>query len=80
MNEKRHVARHRALKGGSIAFGGGARIDCVIRNISETGAALDVESPVGIPDDFTLLVNQEEAKQSCHVAWRSTKRIGVRFG
>ena len=79
MNEKRHVARHRALKGGSIAFGGGARIDCVIRNLSETGAALEVESPIGIPDDFMLFVNQEETKWSCHVAWRSAKKIGVRF-
>jgi hypothetical protein len=79
MGEKRQVQRQRALKGGSIGFGGGARIDCVIRNLSETGAALDVQSPIGIPDDFTLFVNQEETKRSCHVAWRSTNRIGVRF-
>jgi len=79
MNEKRQVARHRALKGGSIAFSGGARIDCVIRNLSETGAALQVESPLGIPNQFTLFVNQEESKWSCHVAWRSANKIGVRF-
>ena len=79
MNEKRHTARHRALKGGSITFSGGAKIDCVIRNLSETGAALEVESPIGIPDDFTLCVNQEETKWNCHVAWRSAKKIGVRF-
>jgi hypothetical protein len=24
-------------------------------------------------------VNQEETKWSCHVAWRSAKKIGVRF-
>jgi hypothetical protein len=79
MNEKRQTARHRALKGGSISFSGGAKIDCVIRNLSETGAALEVESPIGIPDDFMLFVNQEETKWSCHVAWRSAKKIGVRF-
>lgn len=59
MSEKRRAARHRALKGGSIAFSGGARIDCVIRNLSETGAALQVESPLGIPNEFTLFVNQK---------------------
>ena len=79
MSEKRQTARRRALKGGAIAFSGGARIDCVIRNLSETGAALEVESPIGIPDNFMLFVNQEETKWSCHVAWRSAKKIGVRF-
>ena len=55
MDERRDKARHRVLKAGTIEFGGGA-IDCTIRNFSETGAALDVTSPVGIPDHFTLFL------------------------
>ena len=39
--EKRDTDRNRVLKSGAIEFNGGA-IDCVVRNISETGAALDV--------------------------------------
>src|SRR5712675_1363394 len=45
--------RQRVLKAGKIEFSGGA-IDCVIRNISETGAAIEVASPVGIPAEFNL--------------------------
>jgi hypothetical protein len=37
------------LKAGKISFGGGA-IDCTVRNLSETGAALEVTTPVGIPE------------------------------
>ena len=37
----------RILKAGRIEFGFGA-IDCVVRNVSLTGASLEVESPVGI--------------------------------
>ncbi len=58
--------RKRVLKSGTIEFGGGA-IDCVVRNISETGAALDVESPLGIPPTFTLIVPSDLFKRQCKI-------------
>ena len=78
MDERRDKARHRVLKAGTIEFGGGA-IDCTIRNFSETGAALDVTSPVGIPDHFTLFVQADGTHLTCRVVWRKEKRIGVKF-
>ena len=51
MTDLRVATRKRVLKSGTIEFGGGV-IDCAVRNLSETGAALSVESPVGIPSDF----------------------------
>jgi PilZ domain len=74
--EQRIAARHRVLKGGRIHFGGGS-IDCTIRNISETGAALEVTSPLGIPTEFTLFA--DGALRPCRVVWRKEKRIGVTF-
>src|SRR5690349_2848026 len=56
MDEHRTVPRRRLLKGGKISFGNGAAIDCTIRNLSESGAALEVDSPVGIPERFMLVV------------------------
>jgi hypothetical protein len=55
MDEKRTTNRNRVFKAGTIEFGGGA-IDCTIRNVSSDGAALDVASPVGIPEKFTLVL------------------------
>jgi hypothetical protein len=66
------------LKAATISFGGGA-IDCIVRNLSETGASLEVISPVGIPDRFTLVVDTEGSKRPCRIVWRKEKRIGVRF-
>jgi hypothetical protein len=43
------------VKAGTISFGG-ATIPCVVRNLSTVGALLIVESPLGIPRRFTLLV------------------------
>jgi hypothetical protein len=79
MDERRDKARHRVLKAGTIEFGGGA-IDCTVRNFSDTGAALDVTSPVGIPERFTLFIPADGTHLACTVVWRKERRIGVRFG
>jgi hypothetical protein len=55
MVEKRTTNRKRVFKAGTIEFGGSA-IDCTIRNVSKDGAALDVASPVGIPEKFALVL------------------------
>jgi hypothetical protein len=79
MTEHRTARRHRVLKGGTIAFNGAAGISCTVRNLSETGAALDVISPVGIPAAFTLVIDGDNVAKPCHVVWRKEKRIGVAF-
>lgn len=79
MGEHRANPRHRILKAGTISFDRAAAIDCIVRNVSGTGACLEIESPVGIPNDFTLVISKDNVKRSCHAAWRSARRIGVRF-
>ena len=76
--EKRAAPRNRVLKAGTIEFNGGA-IDCMVRNISNAGAALDVSSPVGIPEHFNLVFKADGVHMPCHVIWRKEKRIGVAF-
>jgi PilZ domain len=77
--ERRDTGRNRVLKSGTIEFNGGA-IDCVVRNVSDTGAALDVASPVGIPEYITLVIAGSPERLACRVVWRKEKRIGVAFG
>jgi hypothetical protein len=77
MDERRTKQRHRVLKAGTIEFGGGA-IDCTVRNLSDFGAALDVTSPIGIPDRFNLVVS-DGARLPCRIVWRKERRIGVKF-
>jgi hypothetical protein len=52
MDEHRIAPRRRVLKAGSIAFGGGT-IGCTVRSISDTGTALEIVTPLFIPDRFT---------------------------
>jgi hypothetical protein len=78
MDEHRIAPRSRVLKAGAIEFGGTA-IDCTVRNISATGAALEVNSPLWFPDRFTLAIASEQLRKPCHIVWRREKRIGVTF-
>jgi PilZ domain len=78
MEQKRVALRQRVLKAGTIEFSGGT-IDCTVRNVSETGAALEVASPVGIPSEFNLLISGSRSSRRCQLMWRKENRIGVVF-
>jgi hypothetical protein len=77
-DEKRDQRRRRVLKAGTITFNGSG-IDCVVRNVSTTGAALEVESQLGIPSSFHLVIASELFSERCRVLWRKEKRLGVVF-
>jgi hypothetical protein len=51
----------------------------MVRNISPAGACIEVESPLGIPDAFTLVIESDNLMRRCHIGWRNEKRIGVAF-
>jgi len=76
--DKRAVTRNRVSKAAKIEFGGNA-INCMVRNITELGAMLDVATPIGIPDHFTLALGTEGLRMYCRVVCWNYKRIGVAF-
>lgn len=78
LENSRAAPRQRVFKAGTIEFGG-STIDCVVRNISATGAALEVASSVGIPAEFNLLISGNIAKRPCRMVWVKDRRLGVAF-
>ena len=80
MDEHRHERRARTLKSAKIIFNQhGSVIDCTVRNLSDVGACLQVDSVVGIPETFDLLIPLDPAVRSCTVRWKSANRLGVSF-
>ncbi len=77
MNEHRIAARQRVLKSGKIEFGGGA-IDCTVRNISRTGAALDVTTPLGNPGPVHARYQRQPPALSGGLAQGKTHRGDLR--
>jgi PilZ domain-containing protein len=78
MVETRIALRHRVLKAGTIEFGSSV-IDCMVRNLSITGAALEVSNQIGIPAKFILAVPDDGLLLPCKVVRRTGYRIGVSF-
>jgi hypothetical protein len=79
MSERRRHFRRRVLKAAKISFNRGSVIDCTVRNISEHGALLQVAWPIGIPDDFELVLDGKGPSRACRVVWRKGLQIGVEF-
>jgi hypothetical protein len=56
-------------------------ISCVIIDISETGAQLEVPAAAAdVPETFALLIGgRSDVQRRCRVVWRSLNKIGVQF-
>lgn len=79
MDERRRHPRQRVLKRGMLTFIGGGGIDCTVRNISISGARIDVASPIGIPDLFHLVIEADQFIRRGRPVWSSERQIGIEF-
>ena len=78
-SEKREVPRQRTLKSGQIVLNAGwSTINCTVRNLSPKGAKLELNSIVGVPDFFEILL-QGQSRRPCQVIWRTPNEIGIAF-
>lgn len=78
--EKRLAPRRNTLIAAVIVHSGGRkRTDCVIRNLSDSGAKLELSGSVAsIPNVFDL-VTPGHRPHPCQVVWRTLKELGVHF-
>jgi hypothetical protein len=77
-DQKRRARRARVFKAGTIEFSGQA-IPCTVRNLSASGAAIEVKTPLWFPDHFTLGIASDGTRRACHIVWRDETRIGLVF-
>ena len=77
--DKRKAARRTVLKTGRIRFGKSSEI-CTVRDMSATGAAIELVGAASLPDKFDLVLEMESAARKCTVVWRKDRQLGVKFG
>lgn len=78
--EARATQRRRVIKGGLIAYSSRhVTCPCVVRDLSDTGARLQVHRAMEVPDTFELIIELDGFEAQCVVAWRTDKEIGVKF-
>jgi PilZ domain len=78
--ERRRRQRTRTLKSARILLNHHhSVIDCTVRNLSETGACLNVASAVGIPPEFDVFFEADRTIRPCRLVWHKEKQVGVEF-
>ncbi len=78
MTENRIAPRKRVLKGAFIVTSEKApKLACTVKNISDTGVALQVSTTFGLPAAFDLIVDNH--RYHCRSMWRTDTKIGVKF-
>lgn len=81
VKEKRKNIRRAIRYTARIGLGDGSPLQgCMVSDVSETGARLDVEHPEALPEAFTLVLSGRGGiHRQCRVMWRTEDQIGVRF-
>jgi hypothetical protein len=78
--DKRKAVRRPIRYTAWVALDGNELHGCVLSDISESGARIDIDETKEIPDQFTLLLsNNGSAQRKCRVIWRKPRQIGVTF-
>jgi hypothetical protein len=80
MRDRRIATRQRSFLQGRITFNKGrSSIDCLVRDISETGAKLIFSDSVVIPDVVELYIPNKDETHRVRVQRRIGNEIGVAF-
>lgn len=75
--EKRASTRMPLSDQAEIHLPFGASVSCIIRDRSEGGFSLEVNSVLGIPDTFTLIVRRTGETFASRVVWKKPRNIGI---
>ena len=79
VQERRKATRARVLKGAKIVLGNSSVIDCTVRNVTNSGARVQIANTVDLPGDMGLTFDGGRSFRPCRVVWRSVTETGVEF-
>ncbi len=81
MTKEKRAARRQPLRYTAwIALGPDQRHGCVVSDVSDTGARIDVQDSKALPDHFVLMLTSNgAARRYCRVMWRKPTQVGVKF-
>jgi hypothetical protein len=82
MSDHRAAVRHYTLRTGIVEFDNGSgstvSVPCTIRDVSATGARLELNASLWVAEQFTVIFSSG-LRKGCRVAWRKGRLIGSAF-
>ncbi|KMO20067.1 PilZ domain-containing protein [Methylobacterium platani] len=80
MSELRRETRLRTFLKGRILFNNGnSSMDCLVRDLSGSGARLMLSQTATLPEGFDLYIPAKERTHKATLRWRREDSIGVTF-
>ena len=79
MPERRKNPRSRVLKGAKLVLGTSSVIDCVVRNVTNAGARVQIANTVELPEALGLTFDGGFSIRPCRIVWRTVTETGIEF-
>jgi hypothetical protein len=81
MKDRRTASRQRSFLQGRIFYNSRrSSVDCLIRDISDTGAKLKFSESITVPEAMELYIPNKDEFRRARVQWRFGNEMGVAFG
>ena len=78
--DRRRFPRRKSYAPGTIQpHDGGGSIECILEDVSISGARLRLDGADALPPFFMLIVPAERIERNCMRSWTKGQRAGVRF-
>jgi hypothetical protein len=80
MQDRRQSVRDKVLFGGvAEASEGGAAMNCVVRNFSDSGACVEIAGGAKLPEQVTLKIARKGHAYLAQLIWRQANKVGLAF-
>jgi hypothetical protein len=79
MQDRRQSVREKVLFGGVAEIDKTSSMDCLVRNFSEGGACVELESATRLPQRMKLAIARKGRSYLAHLIWRQANRVGLAF-
>jgi len=80
MQERRQNVRDKVLLGAVAEVREiGATMDCVVRNLSDGGACVELNRSANLPDQINLTIKHKGRCYLARMIWRQANKVGLAF-
>ena len=79
VNWEKRVAPRTDVFGDAVIIARGVREKCIIRDLSATGAKIEVSQQIRLPKEFDVLLMKTNSVRRVILRWRHGDFAGVRF-
>ena len=79
MQDRRASVRDKVFLGGVAEINENSAMDCLVRNFSETGACVELDSAATIPHEINLTIARKGHSYLANIIWRHANLVGLAF-